>query len=559
MLRNAVLLIILLVLQARDAFADYPFCNADGACAWPETCGTCPMECGSCDVTARTNQRAKYVDRACAEHGDGLADSCAAGPGQPGRFNDLQLAIESLVAGDTLYIHPGDYFQPAAAFGPGDNGVHGEPDAPIIITASDRANPPTIHSWNPSAPDNASSHTALAIPGEDVIIDHLRIDGVAIVWGTRVQLQYIECTHGWEVCDGNWSCLRAEWCTDCRIHHNYVHDVVDVTNKCNGEWEPREAGLKEFDGERNIWEFNTIESAARWGYDLHRNSLDTIVRFNQFQGFGSWAINIERATNNQIYGNLIVGAAGCMDVGGLNEQQQVPHHDLIHHNTCFSAGTGFHVGGEIQTELYDNITAALASGGSESVNVALPGASQSSDCNAWDASSWFSSLLYEAYYHSLAEWQVATGLDAASIAAPGGACTFVDAPASVDDAEFDLHVASGDCATLGCDGREVGPFGITNCVGHDCGEGGIQPGTGGGTSSGTAGAGGGSTTSSGAGGMAGNDPEGDSGCTASCAVARGDRWGALTLLLGLFLLRLCARDAHGGARRARVSRWSLRR
>src|SRR5262245_12599055 len=108
MLRRTVLLVILLVLQAGDASADYPFCNADGACAWPETCGTCPMECGSCDVTARTNQRAKYVDRACAEHGDGLADSCAAGPGQAGRFNDLQLAIESLVAGDTLYIHPGD-------------------------------------------------------------------------------------------------------------------------------------------------------------------------------------------------------------------------------------------------------------------------------------------------------------------------------------------------------------------------------------------------------------------------------------------------------------------
>ena len=66
----------LLSLAGRAA-ADYPFCNADGACAWPETCGTCPAECGSCDVTARTAQSAKYIDGACEHHGDGLSDSCA--------------------------------------------------------------------------------------------------------------------------------------------------------------------------------------------------------------------------------------------------------------------------------------------------------------------------------------------------------------------------------------------------------------------------------------------------------------------------------------------------
>jgi MYXO-CTERM domain-containing protein len=525
------------ILHSGVAAADYPFCNADAVCAWPETCSTCPMECGSCDVTTRTRQTPKYVDQACPNHGDGLVDSCASGEGQPGRFNDLQAAIATLTAGDTLFIHPGDYFRAGGAFGPGDDGVHGQPDAPIILTAADPANPPTIHSWDPAAPNDATSHVAMSFGGEDVILDHLRIEGVAMIFGTRMQIQYSECTRGWEVCDGNWSCMRAEWCTDCRIHHNNVHDVVDSTGKCDGStFEPREAGFKEFNGERNIWEFNTVVNAARWGYDLHRNSVDTTVRFNHFQGFGSWAINIERSTNNYIYGNIIVGAAGCTEIGGLNELEPgQPHHDLIHHNTCIDSGSGFHLSGEIEVELNDNITGAMAPGGSENVNVSLPGAGQISDCNGWDASSWFSNELYETYFHSLGEWQTGTGHDANSIAAPGGACTFVDPPSAADDLEFDLHT-TGECATLACDGGEAGPYGITPCVGHTCGDvpssgSGGSGGAGGGGSAGAPGTG----TGPGSGGAAASgDEPASGGC--SCMTARASRDpGAWVLLLGLAL------------------------
>jgi uncharacterized protein (TIGR03382 family) len=541
------------------ARADYALCNADGQCAWPETCGTCPTECGSCDVTTRVDQLAKYVDQACEHAGDGLTDTCAAGAGQTGRFNDLQAAIETLAAGETLFIHPGDYFRAGEPFGSSEEELQGTEEAPIILTAADPANPPTLHSFEPGSGSNDGSHNALALPGAHVIVDHLRIDGAVIVWGTRMQLQYLECTHGWEGCDGNWSCLRAEWCTDCVVHHNWVHDVVDTTAQCTGgDFEPREAGLKEFNGERNIWEFNSVIGAARWGYDLHRNSVDTVVRFNHIQDVGSWGINIERATNSQIYGNILIGTAGCMEVGGLNEQQQgQPHVDSIHHNACLLSTTGYHVGGDIVTSLMDNLAAGVGPGGSEGVNAFLGGPGDTADCNAWDDAAWYSSNLYETYFHSFAEWQNGTDFDAQGIAAPGGACTFVDAPTAPDDVDFDLHLAGAPCATAACDGGEVGPYGITPCVGHACGDvpqagsggaGGGPAGSGGsGAGASAAGGSGAAPQASGAGAGAGADPDAtdDGGMSSGCAcgTAGDDRGtgGALPLLLlGLAL---------GGARR----------
>ena len=554
------------VLVSATARADHDFCNGDGVCAWPETCGTCPSnDCGSCDVTARVGQLAKYVDQACEHGGDGLSDSCAGGDGQPGRFNDLQAAIASLGAGETVFIHPGAYFRQGAPFGPDDAELQGTEDAPIVLTAADPANPPTLHSFDPATGSNEGSHDALALPGSHVIVDHLRIDGSVIVWGTRMQLQYLECTHGWEVCDGNWSCLRAEWCTDCVVHHNSVHDVADVTGHCtDAGYEPREAGLKEFNGERNIWELNSVIGAARWGYDLHRNAVDTVVRFNVFQGTGSWGINIERATNSQIYGNILVGTGGCVEVGGLNEDQAgQPHHDSVHHNACLLSTTGFHVGGEIVTTLTDNIASGVGPAGSEGVNVYLDESGDSADCNAWDDAAWYASELYETYFQSFAEWQSGTGFDAQGLAAPGGACSFVDAPSAPDDAVFDLHLAGAPCDTAACDGGEVGPYGATGCVGHTCGDV-PPPGTGGGGGAGAggpgSGAGGGSSgggkgtapASNGAGAASGApaDPSEGSGSSSGCACStrgvRGD--GATTLawaLAGLMAVACRRRRTRG--------------
>ena len=448
-------------------------CNADGECAFPETCSTCPDECGSCDVADLEGQRAKYIDEACATAGDGLTDECAASDGGPGRFNDLQVALDSLEAGDTLYVHPGDYYQPE---GPFIVGGMGTADAPIVVTAANPDAPPLLHSWDPQDPtNNATSHTALGGREEPIayiVIDNIAVNGLLRLHGDHTRIQNVECTHGWEVCDGNWSCIRIEWCNDCNVHHNWVHDVADTTNHCNGEWEPREAGFKEFDAQRAIWEYNTVENVAQWGYDLHRSSFDTIMRFNFFRNAGSHvAIRMNRTGNQTAYGNVVLGSGRCVDLVG--EDAGDGYANLVDHNTCLFTQSGVMLNAFAPTTMTHNVFGGLAPGGSETVNVAVPaaedGVPHAIDRNAYDATSHWVTQMYDSpYATTLAEWQTSTDYDDNSIAAEGGACTFVDAPTDPDDADFDVTIAEGPCATLADDGGPAGACAITSCVGHDC-------------------------------------------------------------------------------------------
>jgi hypothetical protein len=447
-------------------------CNEDGQCEFPETCSTCPDECGSCDVSTLDGQQAKYVDLACESNGDGSTDSCAGGDGQPGRFNDLQFALDSLVAGDTLYVHPGDYYQAVEGFGV--SGI-GTAEAPIVITAAVSDDPPVLHSFDPAAPnDNEASHTALGSAEEHayVIIDNLRIDGLLWIGGDHTTIQNVECTHGWGYCDGNWSCLRLEYCTDCVVHHNYVHDVFDTTNVCEGKLDPRECGLKEFDSVRAVWEFNTVTDTERWGYDLHRSSFDAIARFNLFTRTG-WegGITMNRTGNMSAYGNVMIGSGTCVNL--RPEDPGDGYANFIEHNTCVMMQAGIMFNAFTPTTVTGNVLSGIAPGTADLVIMAAPEPEDAEphvvDYNAYDTSSHWARQMYEyPYSETLEDWQQLTGYDEHSIAGPGGACTFVDAPVDPDDEDFDLTIEEGPCATLSEDGGPVGACAITACVGHDC-------------------------------------------------------------------------------------------
>ncbi len=449
-------------------------CNADGQCSFPETCNTCPEECGSCDVAELPDQRAKYVDRACEADGDGLVDECAAGPGQPGRFADLQVALDSLEPGDTLFVHPGDYWQEGDAFRVSGLGTE---DAPIVITAAVPDDPPVIHSWDPAAPeDNARSHPAMGGAEEEIswiIVDNLVIDGLLALHGDHTRIQNVECTHGWEVCDGNWSCLRLEWCTDCIAHHNWVHDVFDTTGHCDGAKPgPREAGMKEFDGVRVIWELNTIENTAQSGYDLHRSSVDAIARYNLFRNAGPNAsIRMNRTGNISAYGNVVLGGGTCIDF--VPEDPGDGFANLIDHNTCLFTGAGLYFNGFSPATVTNNAFASIGPGNADNVIIAAgppeDGTPHTVDHNAYDDASEWATQMYEyPYSPTLADWQQNTDYDDHSIVASGGACTFTDPPSDPADVDFDLTIAEGPCLDLGTRGQPVGACALTSCVGHDC-------------------------------------------------------------------------------------------
>lgn len=453
-------------------------CDGDGVCDRDadETCAACPADCGSCEIEDLPDQTARYVDGACTSMGDGALDACADAPGGPGRFNEMQTALDSLVAGDTLYVHPGDYWRHVDG---SDSGAvytlsdvqDGTAERPIVVTAADRDAPPVFWSCNPDGTQDCPA-PALAAYGDHVIFDHLAIVGRVQIWGgSDSSMQYLDCREGWGACgDGNWSCLRIESSVRGHAHHNFVHDIggAGIGGACDPgvivDFEDRGSGLKEFSSDATIWEFNTVLDPPRWGYDLHRNSLRTTVRFNEFRGFQTGA-NVNRTVNPRVYGNVFVGAGshGCVGIGETNEDAPgEPHLAEVHHNTCLAAQTGYAVQWQMPARVQDNVVHGLVEIDEPPRNVAIE-VIETADRNAYDAAGNYRRVMYEpeTWSATLAEWQAATGQDAASLATEGGACTFADDP-------NDLRIEDGPCATLDADGGPVGAYGLTTCVGSEC-------------------------------------------------------------------------------------------
>jgi|GEM_PF-2452582 len=457
-------------------------CNGDGSCDPDETCSTCPDECGSCDVEDLPDQRAKYVDGSCSMMGDGSSDSCAMSPGGVGRFNALQPALDSLVAGDTLYVHPGDYWRSVPASDSGGVFVYGGPGGsqgqPVVITAADRNNPPALHSCNPDDPSDCPS-AALTIGADHTIVDHLRIVGRVQVWGAdQSVLQNLECTQGWGACgDGNWSCLRIEASTRCVAHHNLVHEIAGegMGESCppgqSSDAPDRGAGLKEFSSDATIWEFNTVDGAPYWAYDLHRNSVRTTLRFNDFRNVRGHGIRVERTNEVQAYGNQIVGqpsgAGGCIEILGQNEANPGEHVAMLHHNTCVRAQAGFTIF-DVPTDLHDNVIADLRNVNERPRNVVVS-VPQALDRNGYDAAGNFRFETYEpgTWYETLEAWGEAVSGEGSSASSLGGACSFSEAPG--DGEGYDLRIEAGVCAEMGADGEQVGVYGVSSCVGFGCG------------------------------------------------------------------------------------------
>jgi hypothetical protein len=465
-------ILMAMALLAIAAAQSANLCNRNGNCEWPETCNTC-SDCHSCDITSYTGQRAKYIDRTCQHNGNGLADSCASSAGGTGRYNELQAAIDSLVAGDTLYIHPGDYYRAKQDYGNYEvrSRNSGTAARPIIITARYRDNPPVLHSTNPAG-GSTQSPPAITTHWDDpaifLIIDGIRVRGLAQITGRNNILQNIDCTYGGGACDGNWACLRIEWCTDCIAHHNFVHDVNDAGFCPAGTSRP--CGLKEFSSTRAIWEYNTVRNALQWGYDLHRSSTDPTVRFNKFENSGgSVSIRVARSGDNFVYGNIATGPGQCIQGLELTSASVSEHEDLFEHNTCIHPSLGIATDSSYRTIIKNNIVAYTTGNRIEGGNINIMGSGHDVDYNSYDSNGYYHSGMYQSRdYDSLSSWQQVSGLDMHSREAAGTACQFIDAPTSSTDFTYDLHV-TGTCLTSSSTGGQVGAYAITDCVGHTCG------------------------------------------------------------------------------------------
>jgi hypothetical protein len=473
-------------------------CNENSVCEWPETSGVCPSDCGTIGISKYTDQRAKYVDQECQFNGDGLSNSCASSNGGAGRYNDFQHALDTLSAGDTLYVHPGDYWR-------GDDldyvydrhqigyQISGEGTAtqPIIVTAADVNNKPVLHSYDPQG-ISTINHPALEGRvegrGDYIILDNLEVRGMIGFWRgvfNNSQIQNIDCSVGWgQGCDGNWSCIRVQgmdpnlYGTNNIIHHNYVHDVAVpaiMSGSCDNT-RARPAGLKEFFTSNTIWEFNTVSNCHTDGYDHHQMGSNTTVRFNDFNQIRRTGIRYGGVyENTYTYGNSVHGNTETC-IASKDREEVETSTDVIYNNICSYTGRVFVSEPDFSLEFYNNIVSNVTNHGDMTLNIGVEQKSAGTtlylDNNAYDSNAGYSygDDGYNPMDHALATWQQRYNQDGNSQEDAGGACDFVNPPESGTDTNYDFTPTNTFCTSGSTEGGALGPYGLVSCIGHTCGD-----------------------------------------------------------------------------------------
>lgn len=490
-------------------------CNGNSTCEWPETFHTCPSDCSTSDSSDFT-LTPKYVDQNCEFNGNGLNNNCAASEGASGRFNDLQAALESLSAGEHLFIHPGFYWKdwstnPEAVDGFNEHygiftleGKVATAVQPIFISAANPSNPPVLFSAHPN---DAMLYAGLDSHQDDILNRHASLPAFSVrgsqyvfvedlVFMGRAQfsgganntLRNTNCSIGWGVCgDGNWSCLRVEGCSNCRVHHNLVMDVAGERdsncNACRGEeiqvcrandYNPdRGSGMKEFTSNQSIWEFNTVKRVPQWGYDQHRDSDNVVFRFNKIQESLAVGARSERSDAIFIDGNTITATGTGI---GVLFPDTATSTVRVSYNTIYNVDLGISVFKDASYDyvatISNNIIGKFDSfSGEFAANLFLndPDNGHFINYNVYDASGIFrfGDDPYDKRIYSLYDWQITfVGVD---INSRYDICNFVDAPQSIADSNYDFNIISGDaCESVSSTGSEVGAFGLSSCVGAGC-------------------------------------------------------------------------------------------
>ena len=250
-----------------------------------------------------------YVDNSCPSDGNGLAPTCAASGGASGAFNVLTSAPgiggNSCSAGDRVEIKPGSgpYISTANGSDTSENGgfhisCGGSSGNPVIFTAHDPQNPPTIANCALASTTYAACDNPTITKGTNVqyiTLSHLKIFGGVWLYGPvttnearlsrGITLTHNECYQGWgEVDDGNWSCFFLSNLYGVQFDHNYAHDI-DIT--AGGGTQTSMSCLKIYTAVHSIYEFSTCDHVPftgtnqAGGHDDKQDSQFNTHRFNR--------------------------------------------------------------------------------------------------------------------------------------------------------------------------------------------------------------------------------------------------------------------------------------
>jgi len=376
-----------------------------------------------------------YIDGDCEKNGNGLADSCAAGTGTSGQFNDLQSFLNMCAPGDVGVLHAkrGDY---VTTFGTGsdtseDAGYHfecsGTSDAWVTIENAPGEFPVIRNCPATATTQNACNRDTITANGRNFIKitddDADYANGHIIVFGRihlagcesyppttasemagPIEVSYTEINRGYDETDsGNWAGIWNICHTGSLIHHNFI-----TLSKPTGAGQQSSAScVSQYFGVGGTIEHNTCNLDPNSQFpESHSGCFDDKVvasrntyRFNRCYNatrFGRFAegnyCKVEGVEcflkNGEVYGNLayrgsyrgpnrpalqISEGLGGMSGGGV-DGLDIYNNTWVGFGGCYYVlpqANGSHAAGLKNVRIYNNLCANIANDSSDDADIVL--------------------------------------------------------------------------------------------------------------------------------------------------------------------------------------------
>lgn len=268
----------------------------------------------------------RYVDNSCANNGNGTAVGCAASPGGPGAYNNLQSALTAAVAGDVVIVRnnpsggqdyvtaTGSGYASAAGFGFANSGTSVSPitlttypgERPVLracasgsttLAACNRA---TLSAFNQSyiritadaCPTTGGTTLGFHVYGLVVFYDD-SLTEAAMAHGN--ELSCVEVERGYAPADdGDWSGVQLHGQFGATVRGNLIHDVTAAGLTGAGA-QGAITGVKLVLATNSQFRFNsvaTVTPSTAGGFDCKADCVLNVFEYNDVRDVGV-CINVE--------------------------------------------------------------------------------------------------------------------------------------------------------------------------------------------------------------------------------------------------------------------------
>ena len=410
----------------------------------------------------------KYVSNSCLNNGDGLGLGCATTVGGTGAYNDLQVAFNNLVAGDTLFIRTGTgsyvtSYNPTGSGGTSEAYYHGgfhldahggTAGSPITVKLYPGDTVPIIANCEITKTTYCPNPTITAFAHDYITFDGLTVVGSFNIYGagnyalgqtpsTNITIANCNISEGWGgPGDGNWAGVFLQDEDNVYMHHNFIHDIeIPAAAAAGAGQQSSGSQIKVYRNRTSLFEYNTLKrtnitspaTTQAGGIDDKDGPVNNEYRYNWIEDVPTcFRLNNQgNSVGVKIHHNVCISTTtagysnGVRQLSGVNAASNF----LFYNNTIFNTyDSGIDWASSTGSSAYNNIISPrVGAPAGQAIGTVLTSTTALNllDYNNYAPTTREWQVPRFTRYNTLAAWRTASGKDAGALNVD---CQFASAP-----------------------------------------------------------------------------------------------------------------------------------